>query len=485
MDIINDIIAGLDKHAAKQYKVFARRADDSGERKDLLLFDMIRKADGELDEEKALRKLYDAEDKNAFYRLKNRLAEDVSASIFLHHHKNDGQMLSHYWVALGNHFFGLNKPKVAAYYFRKAEKKARETENFGLLDIIYSYLIKLAREIGSINPESYIKLRKENRDRLNKLSEVEDILEAFEYRVKISQNLTRSGPTLQDLLKDTMAEYLQDDDLKNSPRIAFGTYFIISRTLLQQNDFRSLEDYLINTYSDFEKRGLFGKGNHQQKLQMLAWIANAAFKNKNYKLSLEYAARLLEEMERYDRLYYSSFEFYYYNILVINYSAVNPLKAIEVLLQMAGKESIEKHSFNEVFIYFNLALLYFQQREYQKAISYLHKLYTHWGYPTMDEQTRISAYIGELMMRYELHEWDMISYRVKQIFKDTKGILDKEEMKSERAFLELLPQLVEKREKGNKREAAGLIRTFLEKSVSNEQEEFSLFGYKSWICKLL
>lgn len=483
MEIINEIVRQLDRHGAKQYKVFAGRTSSHiDSRKDFELFDMLRRNGETEDETRLMTKLYGKEDRNAYYRLKNRLAEDIGLSIFIQQHSQHEHMLCHYLAAMGYYYFGRNQFRIALYYFRKAEKKSIESENYGLLDIIYSQMIKLARELTTVNPEHYIKLRKENRNLQNRLAEVEDILEALDYRIKVSQNLNKKEVPVTELLSQTLAEYTESEELRNSRKVQLGIYLIISRTLLQQQKYEELEKYLLESLESFEQKGYFTRSNHHQKLQVYAWIANAAFKNGKYSLSLEYAAKLHAEMERYDQLHYDAYEFYYYNILVINYSMINHRKAIEVLQQMASRENIEKHAFNAVFIYGNLALCYFREREYKKGIESVNKIYRHWGYETIDANARLTMHIGELMMRYEMKEYEFLQYRLRQVVKENKELLASPEMASEKAFLALIGKMAEGLGNTRDKTLRQKIVTFLERWPAAESEEKNLFAYHKWLA---
>lgn len=189
MDLLNEMVLLMDKHAARQFKIYSGSENDDSQRKDFYLFDNIRRLEENYDDEKVFKKLYAGSDKNAWYRLKGRLIADISRSVFLHQHQNNDNMLCFYYTALAYYYESINAPRVALYFYKKGEDKSREIENYGLLDIIYSQITKLAREIPSINPELYVNKRKENRALLNRLSEVEDILAVFEYRMNASQYL--------------------------------------------------------------------------------------------------------------------------------------------------------------------------------------------------------------------------------------------------------------------------------------------------------
>ena len=98
----------------------------------------------------------------------------------------------------------------------------------------------------------------ENRQIIDKLSQLDNVLEAVEYRVKMSQNLS-AIENIEEILKITVDDFASDEDLKNSSRLQTGIYQIVSRVLLQKNDFVSLEPYLVKTYNDFEEKKFFSR----------------------------------------------------------------------------------------------------------------------------------------------------------------------------------------------------------------------------------
>ncbi|MCX6352364.1 MAG: hypothetical protein NTX03_10955 [Bacteroidetes bacterium] len=416
MDILNQVIALMGRKEVKNFKIYAGRAFIGEQRKDLMLFDFIREKGENYTDDDAFKKLYQGENKNAFYRIKNRLLDDINTGIFLQEYGDNDIMLAFFWTALGFYYQGKNQNKPALFHFKKAEKKALHIENYGLLDIIYARLIRISQEVYNENPEKYLEKRKHNRSLFNKMSDLDDILEAAEYRMKVSQNLSTSD-SVQELLKITIDDYTTDEELKDSPKLQIKLYQVVSRILAQKQDYISLENYLIETFESLTEKHFFNKANHSIKLDMISWIANTLFANKKYKPSLEYAENLHTEMEKFDNAFYDRFEFFYYNILVINYSAINPEKAIEILLDLTQKSKMKKISGNGVFVYLNLSLLYYHKRDFKNALKYITKLYSFEGYTATDALFKLRINLGELMMRFDTGEKDIMEYRLKQVDK--------------------------------------------------------------------
>jgi hypothetical protein len=229
MDVLHQIIGLMNKEEVRHFKLFSARTQVEGERKDLQLFDAIRKAPDEFDEERAFTKLYKGGDKNPYYRLKNRLLTEINKSLNLQHITDDDTVHMFHMLSMARFFHNRNNYNIAFHYICKAEKKAIKLENYELLDFIYSELIKLSHEIVFINPEEYIQKRKENREKLLALREIDDILAAVIYRVKVTQNLSSTTNPIFDLLEKTVDEFTQNSKTKQDPKLRFTIYHAVSR----------------------------------------------------------------------------------------------------------------------------------------------------------------------------------------------------------------------------------------------------------------
>lgn len=126
MDILNQIVEKLTKDEIRFFKFYlgAMPGDD---RKDFMLVDYVRQSGNRFDEEKIIRKLkYHSEDKSTYYRLKNRVIQDIGDSLtLLHTHKNELYELQHY-LTLYHIYHSKTLFKPCLFYLKKAERLARE-----------------------------------------------------------------------------------------------------------------------------------------------------------------------------------------------------------------------------------------------------------------------------------------------------------------------------------------------------------------------
>jgi tetratricopeptide (TPR) repeat protein len=481
MKILPEMIRLLNKEEVRGYKLFANRTNASNDRKDILLFDYFKKYPG-VDENKIFSKLYGNKDKNSFYRLKNRLMEDIGMSLsLLHYNSSDvNTVLNNYLLA--KLFIPRSKWDIALYYLGRAEKKALAIEGFELLDMIYNEYIKLSQEVLDINPEEYIKKRQENRKQLNRLQEIDDVLAAVIYRVKVSQNFGKGNERINELLSKTVNTYANSQEIKNSPLLRFKIYHSLSRLLLQQHNYKALEKYLLKTYTEFNKEKLFTKNNHDTRLQMLTYICNTLFRNGKNSESLDYAGRLYTAMQEYDQLLFDKYLFYYYNILVNNYAKTNVEKAIEILNEAKDRKVIQSHPVYIGFVYLNLAVSYFGIKDFKAALRSIVKLYMLDSYKSLDAALRFKISVAELIIRYELHDPDYIEQRIAQLKKEFRKEFTSAEFENETGFIRILLMLLNTSSPRSDKKVLQSTREFI--SVSRQKvnsEEQEIINYADWL----
>lgn len=124
MNQVYKLIATLSKEECRNFKILLKRTNDSAERKDVALFDYARKYSGSsVDEDVFLKKFY-PNDRNAFYRLKNRLLQDINKSLlFLHYNSNDYFATLNY-IMLSKLFNEKSNFQLTFDYLLQAEKKS-------------------------------------------------------------------------------------------------------------------------------------------------------------------------------------------------------------------------------------------------------------------------------------------------------------------------------------------------------------------------
>lgn len=482
MDILNTIIASLTKDEVRHFKIYLTRVQTSEARKDEKLFDYIRTNGEKYVEERIFKKLYPStSDKNSFYRLKNRLQEVISENLVLLHDNKDAQNRLLLFYSVYHVFAKKSEFGVALYYLKKAEKLATTAENLEMLDLIYAGFIKISSDLPEINPETYIDKRKANADKLNKLRDMDQILAAVVYRMKLSQAKGREDVGTLAILDDIIKKYSNDETLANSKTFQTRIYRAVSQTLLQRHNYKELEKFMVAIYKKFGQQNWFDKTNHDTKLQMLVYLVNSFSMTKRYEKSLEFAATLGTEMEKFNKLHYDKFAIYYYNAQVINYSETNPPKALlalkELEISMAGKLT----SYYEMFIHLNRGILNFKIGKYNDAIRNFVKYYTNDYYKKSDNLFKLRVAVVELMMHVESKDLESTKIRLEQVKKQFKEEWNKEEAYAEKKLYEFIKLLTKYDLKFKDEMIVNTIKVLLKDKKITEHEGSQLINYRQWI----
>jgi len=472
--MLQQIVDSLSKDEVRNLKLFLNRTNESGKRKDIYLFDQLRK--GKKSDSEINTALY-GNNKNTYYRLKNRLKEDIGKSLLAQHAKGTIEQEIINNVLLANHFFRKRSYEITAYYLKKAENKALSTHNLELLELIYSDQIKLARETVTKDPESIIQKKKENRVQLNKISELDDLLAVLMYRIKRSINFASKSDTVLELLSKTIQDYTSEENVKSNPVVRFKIYHGVSRILLQNQDFESLEDYLKETIQSFNEDVLFNKRNHDTKLQMLTYLSNALFKNNKHKESLEVAEELLGAMREFEYALYDKYLFYYYNALYYNYYVIDRPKAIKILREASDEPVIQREPLNITFIILQLAVYYFDESEFKNARRQLVHLTLNDSFENLDASLKIKMLLLEIMTIVELGDMDLVEDKLKLLIADYVK-LDWADIGCEREeiMMKLIPLLIINRDENEERSL-----DILASSLSDHDSALDLINYEEWV----
>jgi hypothetical protein len=484
MNVLNSIVNGLSKEEVRFFKLWLERGYDREDRLDKTLFDYMRKSGEKYKEAKIVEKIYPDGSKNSFYRLRNRLLSELNKSLMIQHFDDDDNSYTLHLLGLAKYFLSKNPP-VSHYYLRKAEALAIRTENFELLDIIYGDFIRISHELLSVDPEVYVQKRRENQQHIRQLRAIDDILAVLTYKMKITQNFSSTENPILPLLQDIVNSYSHDKELINSPKLRFKIYHSVTQLLLQKRDYKALEEYLLVTYNEFVKQKLFQRSNHDMKLQMLVYLINSLFKNNNLKDSLSYAEILKKAMVEHQGFLHDKYLFFYYNSLVINYSRLNRDKAIEILLEMKANKKIRADLFHEMFVYLNLAVSYFDKREFHLSIRNLNSLLLSEGYKKADSSLKFKIAVAELLIRYELNDFDVLEMKIRQTQKDyAHQIADPDNIR-EALVIRTVQRLMRPEPLKKDVQLMNKIKKILLADEGKEKSDAEILNYRNWLLNIL
>ncbi len=377
------------------------------------------------DDENISNELYgDNKDKNAFYRLKNRLLDEVLKSQLLLHFRDNPAFTASNYFALARLYESRSQFALVVPLLRKAEKLGIEAEDFQVLDGIYAAWVRLSVEsVLGINPEKMLEKRRRNFRQLEQLRLLDDALALASYRLQRGQLYDPNPQVLQETMAGIIAAVSSDSDLSKSATFRIKLYEAFSKLLLQQQDYQTLESYLLVTYKDFTAEGILLKAPAETSLQLLTYLANTLNKNGKYELSLAYAERLRQELELKPSELANKYITYYYNVLLNNYSETDLDKALYTLHEMAQQDVIINDALKRVYVFSNQVIVLFHMGDYKRAMQMLLRTTMDDAFQSLNKHLRLQLEIAEPVLRLELDEPDMAVRAIERLRRDYQEIL--------------------------------------------------------------
>ena len=111
-------------------------------------------------------------------------------------------------------------------------------------------------------------------------------------------------------------------------------------------------------------------------------------------------------------------------------------------MELKSSTWLQKTPYYEIFVFGNLAILNYELNNYKKAVKNFHHLYLLDSYKNTDESYKFKTEIAELIVRFELNDFDYLEYRIKQVKKDFKTKLSIRENEREKILLEIIEELI-------------------------------------------
>ena len=476
MKDLNQIINCLTKDEIRFYKLFVNRTNSTskGIRKDVELFDLLRKNKSDKYSTKDILIKLKISNSNNYYQLKNRIYNDLNNSLTWQHISKDNQSQSFSYILLSRIFKNKGELNISFNYLLKAEKTAIEKELFEMLSIVYSEIIELSHELILIDIDKYISLKKYNINLLREIDQIDMLLAKIMFDIKTKQNFSKSDPTLVTLINDKIKETKNNKFIINSPRFKMRLFKMYSRVLLQNKEYGALEDYLLLSWKEFNEQNFFNRSNHDEKLTLLTYLTNCLHQNNNYKKSLFYAEELKLAMKEFDAYLEDKYLFYYYNSLVLNYSIDNKNKSLEILKIASKNDVIQKMPAYTSFIYLNTSIIYFQQEKFKLSKKNLSRLILQKDFLYLDKAIQFHILIFEILVLINLEDFQAAKEKNQQLLSNFKKIIAAPEYKMDQDFLLIIAKIL------SKEECQDTVKFFLSKHISNDS---SLINYNDFFKK--
>jgi len=475
-----DIVNSLSKEEIRSFKLYLRRSlqklDDAPVN---VLFENYRKNLYKNDNEIYVALFPDVK-KNAFYRLKNRMIEDIYKSLLqLNYDKND-EILIRNTIILADIFVFKSEFKIAYKLLNKAAQKAVKNEFFALQEIIYDKILALARQNSDVPVLEIIKKKNAVIEEKQKSSKVNDLIAELNYKLRKSNFQLKDQNIVESL--DKIKNQLENSHLlETSTQVKFMVQNNISYILLSNSDYHSLDVYLKTEYDKHTKAKVFTKNNYRQKLIMLAWLANANLKLLKFDLAISYAEQLRKSLDAHKKLFYNNFIWAYYQTLFIaSYykgDLDNCLELLEPLKQqISAKDSIVYFT----FVNFNLIIVHYSLQNIKQASRYINNLLNPDSFKKLSPDLKLDIIIMDLILYFDNNDFEYLLYTIKNIKRKFNHILKLEAYKHQKEFINLLELVSKSNDKLGNTTFKKRVKIFIDEAPKFEPGKNEGLDYKVW-----
>jgi len=480
-----ELVDALSKEELRNYKLFLRQYKTSN--KDLLvekLFDAYKNNSG-LSDHKIQELLFPELKKNAFYQIKSRMIEGIYKSLLVLNYKKDEGILIKNYLALSEIFSYKSEFKISYGILKKALKIAEKSGLYQLQKLVYNKLIDLSLMYDDIQIGKYLIMKKEVNKKIQEIDGIKDFINEYTWHLKKS-NYDIENQSILDVLNKIENDLLYGHHIKDDINTQIQLQKIVRNILLQKKNYKSLDLYIQNQLENFEKGNFYNKSNLNHKIVMQVWLINSNLKLKNFNKSLSVSEDLKKSLLSYNKLHFNNFIWTYYQSKFIASFFLGKLNdAIDILYTLKSEKVIKGHGYYDMFLNFNLFMVYFSKNNYKKANQYLNELLKPALYKTLSPELKMSVNVVDLIMYYENDDFNYLIYRIKEIKRKFRTSLSKPNFERVKSFLKLLDVLSKYPTPFENKKVLPKIEQFIANSPPFEPGNNENINYKVWLLSKL
>ncbi len=476
---LTKIINNLQTSEIRYFKLFSSNyRQKGGEKRTVVLFNELRKnkVDEYSDEIQLL--FFDQANANGYYRIKNRLREDLESSLLSFHKGkiNENKILN--CIELSNIFVNRSMIDIAMSYLEEGEGLAIKLQRYDLLNIIYDRQIVLCNQLIDRDPAPYVRKKEKNHILYRQIQKIDLLLATVTYRLNQS-NYSKKDLGVVDLLENVLEEF----QLKSKESLSFDNRLKINKVvrniLLQKRDYNELGSFLESSYRELSNANVFTTENHEEKIKMHVWMFNTFSKLKKLE-KCEHSIRQLKECIE-DSVYYNKYVWLYYQSkTLLNVLNNTPQLAIQDLEEL-NRSIRPQYMLSELSINLNLAILYYYIKDMDSCFNYFSKVILSKEFSKISPYLQLNILVVELILRTDNGDFVYVNNKFKEIKRKFRIDLKKETYTKQSQFLDIFKKTFINSPDGRKLSSnKSSILSFSSKHADIEIASNELIDYSVW-----
>ncbi len=475
MNTISSIIHTLSDEEKRSFITLLRQKNKRNDTKNIQLFKLL---DTTKETKNLDIKIYGKSSKGAFHALSKRLHDsliDFIASKSLEGETSEEMEILKLLLA-SRIFFEQKQFKIAFKTLQKAEQKAITYDLYGILNEIYYTKIQYAHLNTSIPLDSLIHEFKSNKA----LIQQEENLNLF--YATVQNKLIQHHQDFITIIQQALSNFGISINHGLTFRSLFKILEITNQAAQASRDYYTILPFVEEAYTKIETKESLIDKHLFYHIQILYYVANAYFRNKEFNTSLQYLSLMKDQMQKHQNKYYRRFLPQYtllHNLNLYYTGSAN--------VAITNMEAFDYDRHKEQIVYLlDLKLsqigFYFVQLRFRDALKVLHDFYhsDRWYTDKAGIIWVIKKNLVEILLHIELDNLDLVESRVNSFRKKHGAYLKNNNENRVLDFLKLTLEYYRKPEIITTDIFKSKIETSL-KMPLREQEDIFEMSFYAWL----
>ena len=414
--------------------------------------------------------LYGKPSKNAYHalckRLHDGLIDFVASKSFATETSEELHLLK--LLLASRIFFELKQFKIAFKTLVKAEKIAKSTDLYSILNEIYHTKIQYAhlnskQNLGDVISDSEKNMRLFQQEiQLNRAYAV------------IKNEQKQKGIASKNTILTTFSRFSIEIDQMLTYKSLYQLMEITATTAKLQRDFHTISPYMMEIYQVISLKDMLSDKHRYYNIMILNLMASTCFRNKHFEDSVRFMKKMEVQMEKNNRKYFNRFSEKLIILKSLNsYYTGRPEVAFCLLSQYKG---------SSLDIPLLLAMCLFQKSDFLSAYEVL-KRFAHsddWYEKKMGWIWVLKKNMIEILALIELDKLDTVLLRTerfkRRFSKQLKQIVEKRVL----IFLELVERYYENPKEVKKFKFRDSVENAFD-WLGKEKEDIFVMSFYAWL----
>ena len=420
MDDLRTTLLTLSPDERRDFGVFIQRQRrKAAGRQDSRLYELLVQVKP-LTAPQLIAKLYpDEPNPVAYYALRKRLLRHLTDFLLLRQRQLDTTAAASVrgLLSLAQYLFEARIPRLAWSTLRKAEKLARDNEQYEPLNAVYNLQIQYANSPHAEPLDEIIARRHINKKAADEEERANIADSLLRQRLHESRARGRATVSVDAILQNILTEYDLQEAFARSPSLLSRLMSIARNAMLVRRDFTSFAVFIERCYNLMERRHGFAPAQRGHQLKLLYMLAHALYRSRRFAESVAYLEKGKVIMVGASGRQFSEFGPRFTFLLAANYAFLHRNAESIGLLETTLRNAQGLSLTDDLTVRLQLTFHYFAEGQFAKANHTLLSLARtdHWLEQHLGLEWMLNRNIGEMLIQVELDNTELALGRLRAI----------------------------------------------------------------------